>query len=365
MAFTRPTLTAIITRMQNDVETRLDGIGKLLRRSVVKILIKALSGAIHLLYGFQKYMALQLFAATADTEYLEIIGEEYGVTRTEATAATGQAVATGTTGLTISAGTELQSDSGYTYTVDSAVTLVAGTGTISLTAAVKGADSNDDGSITLTFVSPITGINSTVTVDSDGLTGGADEETDSAYRDRILTRKRRPPHGGTEHDYVTWAKEISGVTRAWCFPQYQGNGTVGMAFVYDDRSSIVPTSDEIDDMEDYITEHSDPASGETIGIPVTAAPGFEVVTLTEKSVDFTITLEPNTTAVQTAVEEELEALILAEGGPGETIYISEIDEAISYAAGEVRHELSIPTADVSAGYTEVHVLGTVTFQSFS
>lgn len=364
MAFTRPTLTAIITRIQNDVETRLDGIGKLLRRSVVKVMIRAFSGALHLLYGFQKYMALQLFAATADTEYLEIIGEEFGVTRNEATAATGNAATTGTTGKTIPAGTELQSDSGYTYTVDTAVTLTGGVGNIALTAAVKGTDSNDDGSITLTFVSPITGINSTVTVDSDGLTGGADKETDIAYRDRILTRKRRPPHGGTEDDYVTWAKEVSGVTRAWCFPQYQGNGTVGMAFVYDDRTSIVPATAEITSMTEYITEHSDPASGEIVGIPVTATPGFEVVTLVEKTVNFTITLEPNTTAVQTAVEAELEALLLAEGGPGETIYISEIDEAISYAAGETRHELSVPSADVSANYTEVHVLGTITFQSF-
>ena len=94
---------------------------------------------------------------------------------------------------------------------DADVTLVAGTGTLALTAKVAGADGNDNAGITLSFVSPIASVNTTVTVGADGLSGGSDQESDTALRNRVLTRKRQPPHGGADFDYEVWAKEVSGV----------------------------------------------------------------------------------------------------------------------------------------------------------
>ena len=365
MPFTRPTLTEIVVRIQNDIETRLTNVGSLFRRSILKILAKVTGGSNHLLYGYLNYLALQLFAMTADSQYLDTHGGEYGINKNSATYAIGSGTATGTNGTSIPANTELQSSAGQVYTIDSEVTISGGSATVNFTASEAGADGNDDAGITLTFVSPIDNIDSTVTVSSNGIYNGADEETDEAYRERILTRKRLPPHGGSRNDYVTWAKENSGVTRAWCLPQYLGNGTVGLAFVYDDSTSIVPTAAQISDMEDYILEHEDPASGDTIGIPVTAEPGFTVLTLTEQTVNFTISIYPNTAAVQTAVTNELTTLLYNEGGPGETIYDSEINEAISQAAGEERHELVSPTAGIASSFTQVPVMGTITFTTMS
>ncbi len=34
--------------------------------------------------------------------------------------------------------------------------------------------------------------------------------------------------GGADPDYVIWAKEIAGITRAWTFRHYKGTGTVGV-----------------------------------------------------------------------------------------------------------------------------------------
>lgn len=365
MPFSRPTLTEIVERIETDIETRITDIGSLARRSVLKVIARVLGGAIHLVYGFLNYIADQLFISTSDGQYLDTHGEEYGINRNAATYAVGTGTATGTNGTEIPAGTELQSSSGNIYSTDTLATIASGTATLSFTASAAGDDSNEDGGVIISFVSPISGVNTDVTVSSDGIYNGSDEETDDAYRERLLTRKRRPPHGGASSDYVAWAKEISGVTRAWCFSQYMGVGTLALAFVRDGNSTITPTSTQIDEMEEYIIEHTDPGSGETVGIPVTAEAGFSVLTLTEVPVNFTIELYPNTTAVQTSVEEELENLLLDSGGPGQTIYTSQIDNAISQAVGEERHNLVTPSGGISSSYTEVPVMGTITFTTMS
>lgn len=365
MPFERPTLTELKTRIQADVETRVTGGTILLRRAVLKVLATVFAGIAHIMYGYLDYKSKQLFATTADTEGLANIGDEYGLNRESATYATGSGTATGTNGAIIPAGSELESTDGNLYTVDTAATISGGTATIDFTASTANADSNDDAGITLTFVSPISGIDTEVTVDSDGITGGADEEEDDGYRERILLRKRQPPHGGAVFDYEKWALEVDGVTRAWAFGEYQGVGTVGVAFVRDDDDgSIIPDATERDEVEDYIIEHTDPASGETVGIPVTAEPGLFIIELTPLSINITVAIYPNTTAVQNAIETELEDLILRDGGPGETIYLSRINEAISLAEGEERHSLTLPITDQAATNTQIHTLGTVTFTDY-
>lgn len=364
MPFDRPTLSTIIDRIQSDFETRISDIGTLLRRSVLKVMAKVYGGAIHILWGFLEYMSKQLFVSSAEDDYLDKIGAEYGLPRNAATKATGTATVTGTTGLTVEAGTELQSDADVVYVVDDDVTLVAGTGTIALTAKEAGADGNDDGGITIEFISPISGINTNATVGTDGFVDGTDEENDNDYRARILLKKRTAPHGGAEHDYKNWCFEVSGVTRVWTFPLYQGLGTIGIAFVRDDDTSIIPNQTQQDEVYDYLLEHEDPATGETVGIPVTATPGLFMLDITALSIDFNIKISPNTSAVQTAIQQELEDLIVRDGGPGETIYLSRISEAISLAVDEDHHELVSPAADVTASTLQIHQLGTITFSDY-
>ena len=203
-----------------------------------------------------------------------------------------------------------------------------------------------------------------MTVDSDGITEGTDEETDDDLRERVLTRKRQPPHGGAEFDYEAWALEVSGVTRAWTLPLYYGAGTVGIAFVRDDDVDIFPDATERATVRAYIVEHEDPGTGITVGVPVTAEPGLIMITLNTLSVDFNISISPNTTAVRAAIQSNIEDLILRDGGPGETLYLSRISEAISLASSESIHRLNSPVADVGASSTQIHTLGTITFASY-
>jgi len=363
--FTRPTLTEIYDRIKSDLKTKIAGATTFLRRSVLLVISKILAGAIHLVYGYLQNLIDQLFALTADTEYLEKIGLEIGISRKIGDYAVGQAVVTGTTGNVVDAGTRLQSSAGNIYLVDSNVVLVLGTGIISVTAENTGVDYNEAGSISLSFVSPIAGIDSVATVTSAGLLGGLDEETDDEYRTRVLLRKRRPPQGGCEFDYVAWCLEVSGVTRAWCIPEYFGIGTVGVAFVRDDDTPIVPNATERAQVESYIISHVDPVTNISVGIPVTAQAGLIVIALTELAIDMTIQIYPNTNAVQTAILSRLEDCVKSFGGPGQSIALSQLYEAIGAAAGEIKHRIISPIADVVAATDEVHVLGTVTFEDYT
>ena len=78
----------------------------------------------------------------------------------------------------------------------------------------------------LTLDSPIVGVNASANVTAGALTGGADAEDDDSLRARLLARIKEPPQGGSKADYVTWALEVPGVTRAWCYPEEMGDGTV-------------------------------------------------------------------------------------------------------------------------------------------
>lgn len=364
MPFTRNTLQQIVDRIVSDFQTRITGATSLLRRATLNVIARVNAGAFHLLYEYLDYQARQIFVATADEAGLEAIASEYGITRKAAEEATGSGTVIGTNGVIIPAGTELQSTDDQVYETDDEEIIAGGTATLDFTASVAGTDGNDDPAITLTFVSPIAGASTSVTVDSDGIEGGTNEETDAALRERVLTRKRQPPHGGADFDYEVWALEVSGNTRSWSFPLYQGVGTIGVAYVRDNDDSIIPNATELATTRAYIVEHEDPGTGKTVGAPVTAEPGLFMITLSLLSVSFSIAIEPNTPAVQNAIENNLEDLILRDGGPGETLYLSRISEAISLASSEVRHRLILPSSDTTAATNEVHVLGPITFSDY-
>jgi uncharacterized phage protein gp47/JayE len=309
-------------------------------------------------------MKRQLFISTADSEFLTLHGNEFGKTRKAGTKATGSGTTTGTNGIIIPAGTKLQSETGNLYSTTSEITIAGGVAILLFTADEEGDSYNESAGVTLTFVSPIAEVSTSVTVGSAGIIGGVNTESDDDYRNRLLARKRQPPHGGADFDYVDWALEVSGVTRAWCIPLYQGVGTVGLAFVRDDDSSIIPTADQRQAVYDYIIEHTDPVTSFTIGIPVTATPGFFIIPVSALTVNFNLQIEPNTAVVQASITARLQDLFKSMGGPNETITISQMYEAIVSAIGEVKTKIISPAADVAAAVNQIHVLGDISFGAY-
>ncbi len=367
MPWTTPTLSEIVTRIETDFESRVTGASvPLLRRSVLRVKARVYGGAIYLIYQFLNFLKDQLFATTADTENLEIQGAEFGITRKAATYAVGNITCTGTAGTTISEGTQLQTADGQVYAVDGDTIIGSlGTATVAVTATISGTDGNQAAGATLTFVTPIIGVTSTAIVATGGLEDGLDEEDDEDLRDRILTRKRQPPHGGAEFDYEMWALEVSGVTRAWSFPQHMGMGTVGVAFVRDDDPvTIIPNTTQIAEVKSHIIEHTDDLTGDTVGIPIGAQVGLFMITLIPDTINWQIDIYPNTVTVQNSVTAQLESLIIEKGGPGETIYENDQVAAINNATGIIAFRINTPGADLTSAVRKVPTMGDVVFGDY-
>lgn len=349
--WSRPTLSELIKRAVNTLNSYLTGTDAALRRANTHALAKMHAGGVHSLHGHLAYIAQQVIYDTAEMEYLERWAAIWGINRKAAEYASGDVNFTGISGSVIPAGTEMKTAEETLYVLDADVTLAAGVGSGTVTAAVAGADGNADDGVMLTLESAVEGVDTAATVDTDGITGGFDQESDALLRGRFLARIRQAPHGGAAFDYVTWALEISGVTRAWCFPQQQGLGTVGVIFVCDDQAgSIIPTPTTVAAVQAHI-DIMRPVTADVLVYAPTAVP-----------LDLTIALTPSTVAVKAAVTAELQDLILRDAIPGETILYSHIREAISIAAGETDHALVSPTADVEHEDYEIAVLGTITWQ---
>jgi uncharacterized phage protein gp47/JayE len=351
MAFQRPTLQEIVTRIQADFVSRLSLTGAVLRRSVIYVLARVMAGASHMLHGHLEFLGRQLFPDQSEAEYLERQASLYGLTRIAATYAAGNVVFTGTNSTVIPAGTLLRRADGVEYETDADGTIASGTATVAVTATTAGENGNADEDVSLALDSPISGLNSAGTVAAAGLIGGLDEESDDALRVRLLARMASPPHGGNADDYIAWSKEVAGVTRAWVYPLELGAGTLTVRFMTDDLTANgIPSGPKVTEVQNHINAVR----------PVTA--DVTVVAPTAVVLNFTFSaISPSTAAVKAAVVAELTDLIRRVSKPGGTIYISQIREAISIAAGEDDYVLTSPSANVTRTSGQITTMGTVTW----
>lgn len=349
MPFDRPTLAALKTQAKEEVASRL-GLGALLPRSPLAVLATVEAGQAHLLHGHLAYLARQLFPDSAEAEYLDRWAGIWAVVRKAATYAAGAVDLTGSAAATVPAGTKLRRADGAEYSVDAELVLGgAGTGTAQVTALAAGADGDADAGVQLVLSSPVSGVSSTASVGAGGLTGGTDEESDEDLLARLLSRVQNVPQGSAAADYVKWALEVAGVTRAWALGGHLGAGTVGVTFVLDAEDDIIPDSAAVAAVQAALDERR----------PVTAA--VTAFAPSEVALDPEIELTPNTAVVQAAVTAAIEDLLVREAEPGGTLLLSRLREAISNAEGEVDHVLVAPAADVTVAAGELLTLGTITW----
>lgn len=407
MSFVRPTLSELSDRIQQDLASRLALVAPILRRSVAYILARVMAGATHLLHGHLEFLARQIFPDLSEGEYLLRQANLYGITRTAATYATGNVIVVGTATTVIPISTVLQRADGAEYDPDAEVTIAtltawaaltaysvaalrsnggniyecitAGTsaasggptgtgsditdGTVhwryvaagsaavlaAVTALLAGDDGNCTSAVTLSFESPIAGANATAMVATTAISGGTDEETLAALAVRVIERMQSPPHGGNAADYVAWAKEVAGVTRAWCYPLEGGAGTVTVRFVRDNDASLIPDAGEVTAVADHIATVRPVTAVVTVAAP-TAVP-----------LAFTISITPDTTATRAAVTAELEDMLLRDAEPGGTILRSHILDAVGDAAGLTNWTVTVPASDVTHTTGQLATLGVITW----
>lgn len=353
MPFARPGLPTLIDRAAADIESRLPGADARLRRSNLNVIARVHAGATHGLYGFLDFIARQVLPNTADAEFLDRHATLWLPSgRLPAAYAVGQVVMTGTNGAVIPPSTVFKRADGATYSSTAEATIAAGQATVNIVADVAGSAGNAVAGITLNLDSPIANINAAGVVPAGALTGGADIEDDDSLRARVIARIQQTPHGGARHDYIAWAKEVPGVTRAWCYPLEMGDGTVTVRFVRDNDASLLPDPAEVAAVQAYV-EALAPVGMQIFVVAPVAAP-----------IAFQVELTPATASAKAAVEASLRDLLIREaepeGGAGEgVVLLSHIREAISLAAGETDHVLVAPVADVAPAVGQMATFGII------
>lgn len=353
MAFSIPTLQAIIARLRADFRSEV-GVDPQ-RRSIEYALLRALAGQSKGLYAYGAYSKDQGFPDRADSTHLYRWGAVYGLTQEAATPWEGTVTFTGVNTTIVPDATELSRADGQLYETDGAVTISGGVATATLIAKVgyEGSTANNDDGQPLSLSTPIVGIDTEAIVAST-TTDGTDVETDADFLTRLLERIQNgeAPRGGREGDYIAWAREVAGVTRAWEFPLLAGPNSVSIAFVRDGDGSgaaIIPSGGERTAVEEYVQSQA----------PITVE--VEVIAITAITVDLNFSaLSPNTPAQETAIIAAVTDFFTREAEPGTTINLSRLNEAISSATGEISHALIDPSADIVLDVDEIAILGTIT-----
>lgn len=210
------------------------------------------------------------------SNYLDLRVGELGITRKPAGKAVGQVTFTGTEGLAIPKGTRISTDevTPRYFRTTQAGTITNGSVTVNTEAEQGGASGNVlQGKVVLTLGN-ITGISSVT--NSQAFDGGADEEGDASLLARYYDRVRKPATSGNANHYEQWAREIAGVGAAKIYPLANGNGTVKVVLL--DENKTAPPQTTIDSVADYIE------AVKPIGATV------EVVAATETPINISATL---------------------------------------------------------------------------
>ncbi|PAF18618.1 baseplate J/gp47 family protein [Terribacillus saccharophilus] len=197
----------------------------------------------------------QVFADTAQGEFLDRRALEGGVTRNEAT----KAVRAAEFNMAVPAGTRFYLDGDNLYFV------VLADGTLQC----ETAGSVGNGNFTdrqLLAINTIPGLERAVLKEL--LVPGTDEETDESLLQRYYVRVRREAVSANKQHYKQWAEELDGVGRAKVFPLWNGDGTVKIVVT---DANMQPASDVLlKNVQDHIDP--DPAMGDgeaPIGATVT------------------------------------------------------------------------------------------------
>jgi len=356
-----PTLRDRRRQVRDDVAAHLPGADASQPNSVLRVVGDAQAALTHDNDQHLAWLARMMMPDTADGEYAERWASIWlPEGRKPATAAAGQVTVTGDVGAIVPTGAELVTtavDASGTrreirYEVSVGVTLSASSGLVSVWALTPGAVGNLDDGARLAFSSVPDGIDGQAMVAAPGLAGGADIEPIPDLIARYVARIQKPPHGGAEHDYIAWALEVPGVTRAWAATE-MGPGTITVRFMMDAvRASGggFPEAEDVALVQAYIDALR----------PVTVAQCYVAAPIAQP-LDLAISdLVGDTPAVRANIALEITEILNAKGAPGQTIFASWIREAISAATGEDHHDITIGnTLPESAGH--LIVLGEITY----
>lgn len=366
MAFQIPSLKDLRKQVRDTVSAKLDT-GATIANSVLRVICDAMAGLAYLVMLYIKWLSRQFLPDTAEGEWLDRHGNIWLGGRKPSTFSSGTISATGTFGTVVAQGAELNigtASSPVVLQTTAQATIGSGPTPIPVMSLTPGAIGNFDIGTTANWSIAQSGLNGTATVVT--LTGGADEESDDDLRSRVLFRIQQPPMGGDADDYVRWALEVPGVTRAWCSPLEMGIGTVTVRFMCDQlRATSNPMTSGFPLAQDIaaVQAHLDAKRPVAVKDIFVSAPIPEPISFTISNLDSDDeSTWANITASVRAMLADKAAPAYAVNGvaqQAQSIFSAWVSNAILGAAGVSSFDLAMSDHPMpSAGY--MAVLGTIT-----
>lgn len=302
------------------------------------------------IYHDQVWIARQIFADTADIEYLELHCRTRDIYRKKATLATGPILLTGEPGAKAAAGLTMTRDNVSWITTTDTVIDATGHATASGSATITGSAGNTNAEQTGMLSATPDGFDSAVTVGV--MRGGTEIESPESLLERYLDLLRRPPAGGNKYDYKRWALDVPGVTAAYVYPLRRGLGTVDVVITSD---NALPSHDLISATQKHIDDLR----------PVTAKNSL-VLAPTMRPVDFAVKVTLDGISLDDAKKQITNDINDAVNrlAPGETLIRSQIETLISLIPGITDRTITRPVGNVTPTVNELIVewirVGTVT-----
>ena len=211
--------------------------------------------------------------------------------------------------------------------------------------------------VTLQGITSVTNKNPTI--------DGYDIETDTSLRERYLIEVQKPATSGNIYHYMQWAREVSGVGDSKVFPLWNGNNTVQVVIIDDNKA---PASEEL---VKRVQEYIDPKgkNGETWGTGAGQAPIGAYCTIasaTAKNINVNVTVVLNSgyelqnviSQVKEKIKQYLKDIAFVKNAVSYSVLGSMILDIEGISEWT---ELSIngSYSNVSIGEKEVAVMGTV------
>lgn len=370
MPYSRPSLTALQALVAGDISASVGGDG-LLRFSNLGITGRVQAGLANLHYGYLDWIAKQSVPFTCTDEFLEGWAALKKVYREPATSATGSITFSGAVGAVVPSGAPVVRGDGVAFSTTSSGTIGAG-GTVTVTASANadptgltGAFGNTVAGTTMTLAQSIAGVQSGGVVSAD-FTGGQDIESDDSLRSRTLAAFQQAEAGGSPSDYVGWAMDVPGVTRAWCRGGAYGPGTIVVYVMMDVVRSAYNGLPQGANGVAAAETRDTAATGDQLAIAnyiygLQGAVGLVyVVAPVAHPVNLTLTGIP--AALQTAVTAAVQGFLQTQGVGPATVPFGGLWSAITSVVG-TNYFTALPSTDIVCATGEMPVLGTITYQA--
>lgn len=147
----------------------------------------------------------------------------------------------------IKVGDIFETENGTRYKVVENVT-ISGKEKVKIEAVIPGSDGNV-GTNSITMM-PITIQGITKVYNEEQLIDGYAAETDESLRERYLIEIQKPATSGNIYHYIHWGREVTGVGDVRVFPLWNGNNTVQMIIIDDNKENA--NAELVKRVQDYV-----------------------------------------------------------------------------------------------------------------